>query len=156
MWTKRNWGASFRRLLRSLYRKAKAKQEGKYINACLSSTQRGKYFILTSVILCRFAFVEFRTVADAEEALQSTQNMKLLEREVKAQFYDTQEKAEKAEKAKVKVEEVKEKAEKVKVKAEEVKGMLDWAHRYSRVSEVSLSHDESWQSWHHRCLFSPL
>ncbi|XP_036938821.1 nucleolin-like isoform X2 [Acanthopagrus latus] len=68
-----------------------------------------------------FAFVEFRTVADAEEALQSTQNMKLLEREVKAQFYDTQEKAEKAEKAKVKVEEVKEKAEKVKVKAEEVK-----------------------------------
>lgn len=82
-------------------------------------------------------------MADAEEALQSTQNMKLLEREVKAQFYDTQEKAEKAEKAKVKVEEVKEKAEKVKVKAEEVKGMLDWAHRYSRVSEVSLSHDES-------------
>lgn len=79
-------------------------------------------------------------MADAEEALQSTQNMKLLEREVKAQFYDTQEKAEKA---KVEVEEVKEKAEKVKVKAEEVKGILDWAHRYSRVSEVSLSHDES-------------
>ncbi|KAM8727789.1 nucleolin-like isoform 2-T2 [Acanthopagrus schlegelii] len=66
-----------------------------------------------------FAFVEFRTVADAEEALQSTQNMKLLEREVKAQFYDTQEKAEKAEK--VEKAEKAEKAEKVKVKAEEVK-----------------------------------
>lgn len=72
-------------------------------------------------------------MADAEEALQSTQNMKFLEREVKAQFYDTQEKTEKS----------KEKAEKAKEKTEKVKGMWDWSHRYSSLSEVSLSHDES-------------
>lgn len=64
-------------------------------------------------------------MADAEEALQSTQNMKLLEREVKAQFYDSQEKTEKVKEKAEKAEKAKEKAVKAKEKAEKVKGMWD-------------------------------
>ncbi|XP_073346676.1 nucleolin-like [Pagrus major] len=62
-----------------------------------------------------FAFVEFATVAAAEEALQSTQNMKLLEREVKAKFYDMQEKSEKVKERSEKAKEKSEKSEKAKV-----------------------------------------
>lgn len=50
----------------------------------------------TSVILCRFAFIEFATLADAEEALQSSQNMKFGKREVRVQFNTMQEKSDMA------------------------------------------------------------
>ncbi|XP_044076321.1 nucleolin-like isoform X2 [Siniperca chuatsi] len=43
-----------------------------------------------------FAFVEFATVADAEKALQSSQNIKICKREVRVQFCEMQAKSEKA------------------------------------------------------------
>ncbi len=46
----------------------------------------------TSVILCRFAFVEFATVAEAEKALNASQSIKISKREVGVQFYEMQEK----------------------------------------------------------------
>lgn len=43
------------------------------------------------VILHRFAFVEFASVADAEKALKLTQNMKIYKREARIQFCDVRE-----------------------------------------------------------------
>lgn len=39
---------------------------------------------------CRFAFVEFATVAEAEKALKSTENMKIRKREIRAEFCQKQ------------------------------------------------------------------
>lgn len=47
----------------------------------------------TPVTLCRFAFVEFATEADAEQALQSSKNTKLNKRSVNVQLYNMQENA---------------------------------------------------------------
>lgn len=45
----------------------------------------------TSVILCRYAFVEFATVEEAEKALQVAQDRKISKRLLRVQFFEKRE-----------------------------------------------------------------
>lgn len=53
-----------------------------------------------AVILCRYAFVGFPTVDDAEKALKSSQNMKLCKKTIRVQFCNTRAKQQDAEPSK--------------------------------------------------------
>lgn len=50
-----------------------------------------------AVILCRFAFIKFATVAEAEKALKLSQNMKFGKKEVRVQFQKMEEKPDQTE-----------------------------------------------------------
>lgn len=93
-WMKKASRKSLRQLSLSLYLKGRANPEGTYTGLLRLSKAIFQYFDETCHVLtpCRFAFVEFTTVDDAEKALQSSQNIQIKKRKVKIQFGEAKEK----------------------------------------------------------------